>query len=186
MSGPDPALVQLARNAVLASDAVGGIRLVGVDGPAGSGKSTFAAELGAALGAPVVGLDWFMVWTSLESWWPRVQDQLIAPLLRGEDARYQLRDWPADEFGDSLGEWAVQPWAPVIVLEGVGSTRRETIGQLAYRVWVEAPDAVRLVRGLERDGESHRPQWDEWIRMEAEFFPRDGARDRADLIVATA
>jgi cytidylate kinase len=57
---------------------------------------------------------------------------------------------------------------------------------VTYRVWVEAPYDVRLARGIERDGESHRDLWLAWIAEEAAFFAADGTRERADLVLATA
>ena len=46
-----------------------------------------------------------------------------------------------------------------------------------------APDA-RLGRGLARDGDEMLGQWMEWMDAEDRHFDRDGARGRADLLVA--
>jgi hypothetical protein len=51
------------------------------------------------------------------------------------------------------------------------------------RVWVEAPDDVRLQRGLARDGEAMRPQWLAWMRAEADHFAAEATRDRADVLI---
>jgi uridine kinase len=56
-------------------------------------------------------------------------------------------------------------------------------GRLAYRIWVDAPEDLRLQRGVRRDGESHRHLWTDWQVREREFFAADGTRERADLIV---
>ena len=72
---------------------------------------------------------------------------------------------------------------PFVVLEGVTCTRREIADRLAVRVWVDAPADVRLRRGIERDGESHRPLWERWMPEEAAFFDADGTRARADFVV---
>lgn len=58
---------ELADRVRAAPARAGGTRVVAVDGPAGSGKSTFAARLSAALGAPVVHLDDLIPgWTGLD------------------------------------------------------------------------------------------------------------------------
>ncbi|GAA5161954.1 MULTISPECIES: hypothetical protein [Amycolatopsis] len=57
--------------------------------------------------------------------------------------------------------------------------------EAAYRVWVEAPRAQGLARGIARDGEDHRDLWLRWQRHEDSFFATDGTRARADLIVDT-
>ncbi|GAA0574019.1 hypothetical protein GCM10010172_68280 [Paractinoplanes ferrugineus] len=166
---------------------VGGIRIVGVDGPSGSGKSTFARPLAAALRAPIVEIDDFVSWGDFAGWWPRFEAQVLAPLLRGDDAVYQVRDW-ADWHGDTLGGFKRLAWTPTVVLEGVTCTRRETVGRLVYAVWVEAPAELRLARGLARDsgfGDAER-LWRRWMVEEERFFAADGTRDRADLVIDTA
>lgn len=170
---------------VVRRDASGsGIRLVGVDGPSGSGKSTLAKRLAAWASAPVVEIDDFVSWTDFAGWWPRFETQVLSPLLSGAEARYQVRDWPNDEFGTSLDGWKTLAWAPLVILEGVTCTRLAAAGRLAYSIWVEAPEDLRLQRGLERDGTDHRQLWRTWMADERKFFAADGTRARADLRVS--
>ncbi|MEO6711957.1 MAG: uridine kinase [Mycobacteriales bacterium] len=171
---------------ILARPAINGVRLVAIDGPGGAGKSTFAGELAAAADAPIVEIDDFISWLDLSDWWPRLEQQVIEPLLAGRDAHYQQRDWTGDEFGDSLGEWATLPWAPLVILEGITSARRAVADRLAYAVWVEAPREVCLSRGLSRDGgETRRELWTRWQLEEDQWFAADGTRERADLVIST-
>ncbi|HEY4152982.1 MAG TPA: AAA family ATPase [Pseudolysinimonas sp.] len=165
------------------SDATNGIRIIGIDGPSGSGKSTLAREVAAQLDCPTVEIDDFVSWNDIDRWWPRFDEQVLSPLLAGQSARYQQRDWVGDEFGDTLGAWRTVEWHPFVVVEGVTATRRETIGKLSLAVWVEAPDELRLARGIERDGDDHRALWEDWMRREAAFFAADRTRQRADLVV---
>ena len=168
------------------SSAVHGIRIIGIDGPSGSGKSTLARAVAAQLDCPVIEIDDFVSWNDIHGWWPRFERQVLSPLLEGRVARYQRRDWDGDEFGASLGEWRTVPWHPLVVMEGVTATRRETVGRLSLAVWVEAPAELRLARGVERDGEDHRQLWVDWMRREGEFFAADRTRARADLVVPGA
>jgi energy-coupling factor transporter ATP-binding protein EcfA2 len=161
---------------------VGPTRLVGIDGPAGSGKSTLARELAPLLDAPIATTDDFLSWTDLHGWWPRVESDLLAPLLGGRDASYRVRDWRGDPEGDGLDGWRTTPWSATVVLEGVTSTRREIADRLTYRIWVEAPEEVRRERNLNRADYWH-DHWDAWVRLETAFFSADGTRDRADLVV---
>lgn len=185
MTVPDQALLDAMRKRVM-SASVSGVRIVGVDGPSGGGKSTLAAPLAAMLEAPLIAVDDFVSWGDFAGWWPRFEDQVLQPLLRGQDAVYQRRDWTGDEFGTALGEWRTVPWAPVVIVEGVTSTRAAVQDLLACRIWVEAPADERLRRGIARDGESHRGLWERWMREEAAFFERDRTRERADFVVSTA
>lgn len=161
----------------------GGIRLLGVDGPSGSGKSTLASALVARSGAPLIKIDDFVSWRDFDGWWPRFERQVLTPLLSGSRAHYQVRDWANDELGTSLAGWKSVPWAPLVILEGVTCTRQAVADRLAYRIWVDAPPETRLKRGIERDGETHRGFWVDWMKVEEQFFADDGTRARADLLV---
>lgn len=160
-----------------------GIRIIGVDGPQGSGKSTLGARIATRVGAPLIQMDDFASWVDLVGWWPRFESQVLNLLLSGSDAHYQVRDWENDEFGSSLNGWKTVAWSPVVILEGLTCTRAAAADRLAYRIWVEAPDEVRLRRGLERDGETHRQLWLDSMSTERQFFTDDATPARADLRV---
>jgi uridine kinase len=166
---------------------VNGIRIVGIDGRSGSGKSVLAARLSDRIGAPIIEIDDFVSWDCFAGWWPRFDAQVLTPLSAGRDATFQARDW-SDWYGSSLGAWKTQPWSPTIIVEGVTSTRRETIGRITYAIWVEAPASLRLARGMARDStfEGKEELWRRWMIEEDEFFVADGTRDRADMIVDTS
>ncbi|MEV5407701.1 hypothetical protein AB0K60_02525 [Thermopolyspora sp. NPDC052614] len=155
--------------------------MVAIDGPAGSGKTTFAERLGAAAGAQVIHSDEFPVpWDgSPDAWFAPLTAQVLDPLRAGGPGRFRRYDWVRGEHA----EWIEVPPAPLLVLEGVAAARRATAGLLAYAIWVEAPDDLRLRRVLERDGEHLRDEWERWMRAEREWFARDDTRARADLRV---
>ena len=170
---------------IRAAPEVGAARIVGVDGCAGSGKSTLGRRLATLLDATLVQTDDFTSWDDMAGWWPRLDAEVLTPLIAGSDARYQARDWIGDEFGDSLGPWKTAKWHPIVVVEGVTCTRRESAGRLSYRVWVQAGQPTRLARGLDRDGQEYREIWLNWQRQEDEFFAADSVAGRAELVVVT-
>ena len=174
----------LADRALVARPRLGPVRLVCLDGPAGSGKTTTAAALVDAVGSrdvPVAVLhldDLYDGWTGLEgSLWPRLSAQVLEPLRRGRAARYQRYDWSAGRFDG----WVDLPVPQVLVLEGCGAARRAADSFATLRVWVEAPADERLRRGLARDGASARPHWEGWMLAEAAHFVRERTADRADV-----
>ena len=157
--------------------------VVAVDGPSGAGKSTFADALAARLDGPqVVHMDdLYPGWDGLGQAVPRLHDQVLAPLARGERAAYQRYDWDRGAYA----EWHEVPAAPVLVLEGVACGARPCAPYLSALVWVEAAPGVRFTRGMDRDGDAYRPHWERWARQEEAHFAADGTRGRADLLVET-
>ena len=156
-------------------------RLICVDGPAGSGKTTLAAAVAERSGAPVVHMDdLYDGWDGL----PRVDARLqglLRPLAEGRPGSYRRYDWHRARFAEQV---EVAP-GDLFVLEGVGSGSRVVAGLVTVLVWVEAPYDVRMRRGLERDGDAFAPYWHAWADAEREHFALHGTRDRADLLLTT-
>jgi uridine kinase len=152
--------------------------IVAVDGCGGAGKSTFAARLAGVLDAPVVSTDECASWSHPLDWYPRVIEELLMPLAAGRSATYRRSEWGG---GESI-EVTVAP-APILVLEGVSSSRRAFDDYLAFRIWIETDRAERLRRGLERDGEHLRDQWLEWMASEDAYVADENPRARADVVV---
>ncbi|MFI1163946.1 uridine kinase [Streptomyces sp. NPDC020801] len=158
----------------------GPVRLVGIDGHAGSGKSTFAGQLAEALdGAPVLHLDDIASHQEPFTWDGRLLTEVIEPLTRGATAHYSPYDWRTRRFG---GARALPP-APVILIEGVGAGRRALRPHLALLLWMELPHTAAWARGRSRDGEEQREFWDGWVEGERRHFTEDPSRPFADLLV---
>ncbi|MFI8205570.1 hypothetical protein [Streptomyces sp. NPDC085937] len=156
------------------------MRLVAVDGHAGSGKSTFAALLAGALGgAPVLHLDDVARHDELFDWTGRLLGEVIGPLARGESAHYAPYDWRARRPGPPRA----LPAAPVVVVEGVGAGRRALRPHLALLLWMDLPRAESWARGRARDGEEQREFWNGWTGAEREHFADDPSRPFAHLLV---
>jgi len=154
-------------------------RLVCVDGPAGSGKSTLATQLALRFACQVVHLD-----DLYEGWEAgpdggarRLGEWVLEPLAAGRAGRYRRYDWVRGEYAEAHD---VEP-APVLIVEGCGAAARQVDGRAALRVWVEADDAVRLERGLARDGADSRGHWLRWMADERAHYAAERTRERADV-----
>jgi uridine kinase len=158
----------------------GRTRIVAVDGPAGSGKTSFARRLAAALGAPLVQMDDLIPgWDGLREGAARLMEWVIEPLLRGGVARYQRYDWDRRAYV----EWHDVGRPEVLVIEGVSSGSRAPAEHEVLVAWLEAPRPTRMTRGLERDGQASRPRWERWFAEEDELFATEATRQRAHLRV---
>jgi len=155
-------------------------RLLCLDGPAGSGKTTLAGEIAALTSATLVHLDdLYDGWTGL----PRIGEQLdglLLPLARGEAGCYRRYDWHADRYAETV---TVTP-SPLLVVEGVGAGASAYASLRTLLVWVEAPDPVRLARWRARDGVGAEPHIAAWERDQAAHFARERTREAADVIWA--
>jgi uridine kinase len=176
----DPLIADLAARVRAAGPRLGGIRLVTVDGPAGSGKTTFAGRLAASLApdAAVVHLeDLYAGWTTTGAV-ARLCAGVLRPLAEGRPGAYRRYDWHATRF---RAEDVPVPPVPVLVVEGCGSSPRALDPWTTLRVWVEAPEALRTARGLARDGAHLAGEWRRWQRLEAAGFAAQDTRARADV-----
>jgi uridine kinase len=166
-------------------------RLVCIDGPAGSGKTTLAGRLVEGFdklnqrgtlnqrGSGLVHMDdLYAGWSGL----PRVDEQLdslLGPLGEGRAGSYRRYDWVAGRFAETV---TVEP-VPLLVIEGVASGASRFDRLRTALVWVEADVDLRMQRGIDRDGEAFAPHWEQWATDEAVLFANERTRERADLVV---
>jgi uridine kinase len=181
---------RIAARVLVQPPTLGSGRLVCIDGPAGSGKTTLAAALRRRLlmvsgpaGAGRVEVvhmdDVYDGWAGLASGIDTVAHSVVAPLRSGAPGRYRRYDWHRGGFAE---ERLIEPCA-VLLVEGVGSAASAYADAITCLVWVEAPSDVRLSRGLARDGADLWEHWVAWRDQEEAMFARERTRERADMVV---
>lgn len=172
-------VVALAR---AADPRCGATVVIGIDGPSGSGKTTLAEAVREQLDCPVVHMDELLPgWDGLAQAAGLLTGQVLRPLADGGPAGYRRWDWIASNWAERVEV----PSTPLLIVEGCASTVGPARDYVAIRVWIEAAHDVRMSRGIERDGETYRPNWERWAAQERELFSTDRTRERADLVVRT-
>ena len=90
--------------------------------------------------------------------WTRMRDEALLPLLRGEAARYQRYDWETDR----LNQWIVVKSNPIILVEGVFSSRPELRAFTDLAIFVDTPREERL-RRMRARGHLARDPENNWL-----------------------
>lgn len=181
MSAADVTRVRRALEAAPAR--AGATKVVAIDGRSGAGKSSVAAEIAGALGAPVVDLEYvYPGWDGLEEGVDLLVRDVARPLAAGRPGSVPRWSYARDGWDPPVP----LPAAPLVVVEGVGAGDRRLVPYLSVLVWVELDDETRHARAIARDADVYRPHWDRWAAQERAHFARERTRDRADVVVHTA
>ncbi|MEU2940136.1 uridine kinase family protein [Nocardiopsis alba] len=169
----------------------GSVRIVAVEGRSGSGKSTVAERLRAALvarGEPAAVLtmeDLYPGWAGLSRASELLREWILLPLAEGRPVVWRRYDWERGGFGPPIpGPPEEVAGGGTLVVEGCGSGTGVVGDLVDVLLWVEAPTSERERRLAAReDSDLYAPYRGMWARQEEDVYAVDPPRDRADLVV---
>ena len=158
-------------------------QIILIDGPAGSGKTTFAAELQRELNCQVIHLDdHYNGWDeALSNELTNVLETIVTNFLAGVSSEIKTFDWHKYRFE---GNKIIEP-GELLIIEGVGSGQSSIRGRASKLYWVEAEAELALKRVIARDGIQLEERIKAWQIREAKHFSAERTRDFADFIITT-
>ncbi|MEE6280825.1 hypothetical protein [Georgenia sunbinii] len=158
--------------------------VLGIDGRSGAGKSELAAAVVERVpGAQLIHLeDAYRGWDGLRAGLETVADGVLRPLRESRGGSFQRYDWHRGE----LGETEEIPAAGVVVVEGCGAGSVVLAPYIDALVWLDAPEATRHRRAMDRDSDNWIDQWSSWAAQEDEILAEHDARAAADLLLDTS
>ncbi|MGI8457250.1 MAG: hypothetical protein ACR2LI_03935 [Propionibacteriaceae bacterium] len=119
----------------------------------------------------------------MSAWGDLLIDDVLTPFRAGSVVDYRPPGWVQRDRPGSVSVPAGTSW---LVVEGVGSTRRELTPHYDATVWVQTPEDVRRARDAVRvaAGEISPAGYTGWMAEEHSALGADRAWERADLVVS--
>jgi uridine kinase len=159
----------------------GQTKLVVIDGPAGSGKTTLANSLSGLLeNCPIIHMDeiyegWVnalspKTFSDLDNW-------IIKPLLESKSIEFTKYDW----YLEKRIEKVVINNPKVLIIEGVGSSSSEISEHACLKLWIEVNKEIGISRVLTRDGQQIQEQMKKWQTRESKFFIENNSKENSDV-----
>ena len=158
-------------------------QIVAVDGRSGGGKSTLAAQLQRHIANAVIIHTDDVAWHhSFFDWCDLLIDGVLRPARANRKVDFRPPAWVRRGRQGSI---SVGEACEVIILEGVGASRREIWPWLTASIWIQSDMDAAERRGLARDGDTAEAQrfWREWMREENAFLELQQPWLRAAAIV---
>lgn len=157
--------------------------LLAIDGPAGAGKTTFAAvlekEFSVKGSVRVIHLDdLYSGWTTaLGNDLTEVLDRITSAHLVGKPCKVRIFNWSIMKFDR---EDLIEP-TETLILEGVGAAQLIVRDAGATTYWMDVDPEIGLRRVIERDGDSVIPYMHQWQIDQEQHFNRDETRQNCEF-----
>ncbi len=168
-------------------------KLIVIDGPCGSGKTTLAGLLGKLYQTTPIPMDDFFLPPQMRTperlsepggnvHYERFEREVLQNLVPGEEARWQRFDCQTWEMTDRLA-----PKAEVTIIEGSYSHhpvfQKRYDARQALRVFVDVSPGEQIRRIRRRDPELLSMFQTRWIPLEKTYFEAYDIKGRAEIVL---
>ena len=161
--------------------------LIAIDGPAGAGKTTLAAQFHSDFSkeksVSIIHMDF------LYAGWDNVFDERLTSTLKMIVDEYNaLRPFTIEIFNwKSMAFDSLLTFEPtdILIIEGVGAGQSIVRDGGAITYWLDIEPSIGLERVLQRDGYEIESQMRQWQIDQEEHFARDLTRNHAHYILTS-
>lgn len=166
----------------------GQTHVIAIDGRAGSGKTTFADNLGLYLSRKrkieILHLDEiYSGWdTALGENLTLTLNSIISTLRECKSPTLDIYNWGSSAFDSKR----TIPTCDVLIIEGVGSAQRIVRDVSTVSIWLEIDPRIGLERVLARDGREIEAQMSAWQISEEKHFISESTKENVDFVFSTA
>jgi uridine kinase len=159
----------------------GETKVVCIDGPAGSGKTTLANSLSKYLdNCPIVHMD-----EIYEGWEEALSQKttndlyqwIIEPLLKKQLIEFFKFDWTISKRNKKV----VIRSHSYLIIEGVGSSVKKVSEHASLKIWIVVNQSLGIERVLKRDGQQIKDQMKNWQIQELNYFNENKTRENSNI-----
>lgn len=159
----------------------GQTKIICIDGPAGSGKTTLAKSLSLYLNScPIIHMD-----EIYEGWEDALGEQttknlmqwIVEPLNSSNKIVFYKYDWNKESRSEKIEIKAPE----FLIIEGVGSAVPSVSIKACLKIWIEVAQSTGLNRVLKRDGVQIQTQMNQWQKIEKTFFLQNLTKENSDI-----
>jgi len=161
---------------------------ISIDGHGGSGKSTLARGISRIVNGGIIEIDDFASMENPTNWYSNVLQKVFLPIKSGAvSLSYERSSWWPKHHPDPVKNQSVRD---IMIIEGVGATRKEFRPFLGLSIFIDTPKELCLQRGIARDLKSNAgseaqitSHWEQWIQEELEYFEAHDPKSVSEITI---